>query len=78
MWYALREFERVLSMNVRSVGNVFVSFALSTVDIVAMQVRQFQKDHDEQARCEFERVLSINVRIISVSSWATERSAFKL
>ena len=35
------EFERVLLMNVRIVGNVFVSFALSTVDIVAMKVRQF-------------------------------------
>ena len=29
-----------------------------------MQVCQFQKDRDEQARCEFERVLSINVRIV--------------
>ena len=36
---------------------------LSTADIVAMQVCQFQKDRDEQARYEFKRVLSMNVRI---------------
>ena len=51
-------------MDVRIVGDILVSFALSTVDIVAMQVCEFQKDRDEQARCEFERVLSMNVRIV--------------
>ena len=33
-------------------------FRLYTGDIVAVQVRQFQKDRDEQARCEFECVHS--------------------
>ena len=37
---------------------------MSTADIVAMKVRQFQKDRVEQARCEFERALSIYVRIV--------------
>ena len=37
---------------------------MSTADIVAMNVCQFQKDRDEQARCEFERVLLMNVRIV--------------
>ena len=30
-----------------------------------MQVSQFQKDRDEQARCEFELVIAMNTRIVS-------------
>ena len=51
-------------------GLVFLSvieFAalMFTGDIVAMQVCQFQKDRDEQARSEFPFVVSIDIRSIS-------------
>ena len=52
-------------MNVRTVGCIFAPFHLSTVDIVETSVCQFQKDRDEQARCEFEFVVSMNTRIVS-------------
>ena len=48
----------------RIVSYIVASFALSTADIVAMPGCQFQKDRDEQARCEFERVLSMNVWVV--------------
>ena len=46
----------------------FVCFVLSTADIVAMHVSQFQKDRDEQARYEFERVIFMSVRISVLST----------
>ena len=43
----------------RIVSYTFVSFVMSTVDIVEMKVCQFQRDRDEQARRKFEFVPSI-------------------
>ena len=49
----------------RDLSRVGVFLVLqSTANIVAMKVCQFQKDRDEQARCEFERVLLMNARIV--------------
>ena len=48
-------------------------FPMSTGDIVAMQVCQFQKDRDEKARRKFARVVSLDFRLVlSASSSANQ------
>ena len=37
---------------------------MSTIDIVAKQVRQLQKDRDEQARSESSRVMQFDFRVV--------------
>ena len=56
------------------------AFQMCVVEIVAVPVRQFQKDNDEKTKCEFERVLSMNVgyRFASVTVSTSDILAVKM